>query len=204
VAEWLLEQLNGERRVLVGIDHGFSFPLKYFQKHNLPLDWPLFLEDFLLFWPTDREYVLSIRQGYRGDYKGRSGNSKWRRLTEVRVGAKSVFHFDVPGSVATATHAGLPWLLHIREHAKKDVHFWPFDGWEIPPNTSVIAEAYPALCSHNFPREGRTSDQHDAYSLAAWMRQCDWNGSLIEYFEPNLLPEEREVAEIEGWILGVR
>ena len=115
-----------------------------------------------------------------------------------------MFHFDVPGTVATSTHAGLPWLLYIREHARRDVHFWPFDGWDIPANASVITEAYPALCSHSFPREDRTSDQHDAYSLAEWMRQCDLNGSLHEYFEPNLLPEEREVAEIEGWILGVR
>jgi hypothetical protein len=23
---------------IVGIDHGFSFPLRYFQKHGLPLD----------------------------------------------------------------------------------------------------------------------------------------------------------------------
>jgi hypothetical protein len=120
------------------------------------------------------------------------------------VGAKSVFHFDVPGSVATSTHAGLPWLLHIRKRAKKPVHFWPFDGWNIPANTSVIAEAYPALCSHSFPREDQTSDQHDVYSLAEWMRQSDKDGSLLRCFEPTLLPEERDVAEIEGWILGVR
>ena len=29
-------------------------------------------------------------------------------MTEVRAGAKSVFHFDVPGSVAKSTHAGIP------------------------------------------------------------------------------------------------
>jgi hypothetical protein len=52
-------------------------------------------------------------------------------VTEVRAGAKSVFHFDVPGSVAKSTHAGLPWLRYIRLHVPT-VHFWPFDGWGCP------------------------------------------------------------------------
>jgi hypothetical protein len=28
---------------LVGIDHGFSFPIAYFDRHHLPRDWPTFL-----------------------------------------------------------------------------------------------------------------------------------------------------------------
>ena len=28
--------------------------------------------------------------------------------------AKSVFHFDVQGSVAKSTHAGLPWIKALR------------------------------------------------------------------------------------------
>ena len=39
IAEWLVEQLSGERRMLVGIDHGFSFPIAYFTKYGLPHDW---------------------------------------------------------------------------------------------------------------------------------------------------------------------
>ena len=36
-----------------------------------------------------------------GNGAARSGNARWRRLTEERAGgAKSVFHFDVQGSVA--------------------------------------------------------------------------------------------------------
>ena len=46
IAEWLLEQIDGERPVLVGIDHGFSFPLKYFEKYKLPFDWPSFSKRF--------------------------------------------------------------------------------------------------------------------------------------------------------------
>lgn len=43
------------------------------------------------------------------------------------------------------------------------MHFWPFDGWEIPAGRSAIAEVYPALWSRSFAREGRDGDQHDAY-----------------------------------------
>lgn len=82
--------------------------------------------------------------------------------------------------------------------------FWPFDGWKIPNGTSVIAEVYPSLWSPSFASEGRTGDQHDAYSVAEWMRQADTNGTLPGFFEPALTGEERAVAEIEGWILGIK
>lgn len=46
VAEWLIDRLGEDIPTLVGIDHAFSFPLRYFEVHNLPLHWPAFLEDF--------------------------------------------------------------------------------------------------------------------------------------------------------------
>src|SRR5829696_2003542 len=45
IAEWLVESLAEETPTLVGIDHGFSFPLRYFEVHGLLPDWPTFLED---------------------------------------------------------------------------------------------------------------------------------------------------------------
>jgi hypothetical protein len=121
-------------------------------------------------------YVDFVRDGVRGAGALREGKPRWRRLTEKRAGsAKSVFHFDVPGSVAKSTHAGLPWLRYLRQHLGDRVHFWPFDGWEIPVGRSVVAEVYPALWSHTFERnENRTADQHDAYSIAEWMRQAEF------------------------------
>jgi hypothetical protein len=169
IAEWLAGQLAGDVPTLVGIDHGFSFPLRYFEAHHLSPDWPEFLEDFQRHWPTDEEfmYVDFIRDGSRGNGQCRAGNARWRRLAEERCGAKSVFHFDVPGSVAKSTHAGIPWLRHIRQQLGRNVHFWPFDGWAIPLGKSAVAEAYPSLWKHVFPREARTPDQHDAYAIAA-------------------------------------
>jgi len=54
-----------------------------------------------------------------------------------------------------------------------------------------------------FEREGRDGDEHAAYATAAWLRRADSNGSLGSYFNPPLTEEERTVANIEGWILGV-
>jgi hypothetical protein len=34
IAEWLVAQLSEDRPALVGIDHGFSFPLRFFEAHN--------------------------------------------------------------------------------------------------------------------------------------------------------------------------
>ena len=130
-------------------------------------------------------------------------SARWRRITEERAGAKSVFHFDVPGSVAKSTHAGLPWLRYLRQSLGERVYFWPFDGWEIPAGKSALVEVYPSLWSKRYPREGRTPDQHDAYVAAAWLRQVDKDGSLGKLLKPSMLPGEYPVARVEGWILGV-
>jgi hypothetical protein len=92
-------------------------------------------------------------------------------------------------------------LRYIRLHT--GAHFWPFDGWTIPAGRSAVAEVYPALWSKTFPQEGRDRHQHDAYSIAAWMRRADMDGSLSGFVDFYLEEKERKVAEIEGWILGV-
>ncbi len=180
LAEWLARRLVQDRQVLVGIDHAFSFPMQYFVTHQLPLDWTTFLDDFHRHWPADEEhiYVDFIRDGAHGNAADRGGDARWRRLTDVRAGAKSVFHFDVPGSVAKATHAGLPWLRFLRQQAGDCLWFWPFDGWTVPDDCSCILEVYPSLWSRGFPTEGRDSHQHDAYAVAEWMRSADRDGRL--------------------------
>ena len=205
LAEWLAAELRDGPPTLVGIDHAFSFPLRYFEFHRIPPDWPKFLDDFQHHWPTDSDhlYVDSIRDGLRGDGAARTGNPHWRRMTEERCRAKSVFHFDVQGSVAKSTHAGLPWLRYLRQQLGSCVHFWPFDGWTTPPGRSVIAEVYPALWSRTFPSEDRNPHQHDAYSVARWMQQSDATASLPVHFQPQLHPAERILAQLEGWILGL-
>ena len=65
IAEWLVERLAEDTPTLVGIDHGFSFPLRYFEAYHLEPDWPAFLDDFQLHWPTDEDntYVDFVRDG---------------------------------------------------------------------------------------------------------------------------------------------
>ncbi len=204
IAEWLIEVLSQDALTLVGIDHGFSFPLRYFEYHGLHPDWPAFLDDFQKHWPTDEDHnmVDFIRNGLVGNGAARTGSAKWRRITEERTRAKSVFHFDVQGSVAKSTHTGIPWLRRIRNEVGHKVHFWPFEGWEPLAAKSTLVEAYPALWNKSFAVEGRNPHQHDAYSIAKWLRQADSTGALEGYFQPALLPGEKAIAQVEGWIFG--
>ncbi|MDP9562081.1 hypothetical protein [Agrobacterium tumefaciens] len=206
LAEWLVATLRDAVPTIVGIDHAFSFPLRYFEAHGLLPDWQKFLVDFQRHWPTDDDhaYVDFVRYGALGNGAARSGNAKWRRLTEERArGAKSVFHFDVQGSVAKSSHSGIPWLLFIRKQLGEQMHFWPFDGWAIPADRSAIVEVYPALWSREFAMGDRTGDQHDAYSIAAKLSRADQDGTLDRMLQPELSEQEKVVAGVEGWILGV-
>ena len=186
IAHWLFDKLSGPDRILVGIDHGFSFPKRYFEQHGIALEWDAFLDDFSRHWPTDEEhmYVDFIRDGHKGDGLARMGNSRWRRITEERCRAKSVFHFDVPGSVAKSTFAGIPWLRFLRAKLRGRIHFWPFDGFDVPDDRSVIAEVYPALWNADIPLDGRSGDQRDAYAIALALRDADASGRLAELVRP--------------------
>jgi hypothetical protein len=61
IAEWLVERLSEELPMLVGIDHGFSFPIQYFEQNGLLLNWPSFLDDFQQHWPTVETECACIR-----------------------------------------------------------------------------------------------------------------------------------------------
>ena len=77
VAEWLVDRLGKRRPTLVGIDHGFSFPMRYFEVNHLKPDWLSFLSDFQRHWPTDEDhtYVDFVRDGISGDGAARMGSS---------------------------------------------------------------------------------------------------------------------------------
>lgn len=205
LAHWLVETLRESPPTLVGVDHAFCFPWRYFEEHRLEPGWASFLEDFTQHWHTHQPdmYVDFVRDGLFGRGDLRAGSSRWRRLCDERCRAKSPFHFDVPGSVAKSTHAGLPWLLHLRRELGVKVHFWPFDGWLPPAGVSVIAEAYPALSNRIYPSEDRSPDQHDAYAVARWLLDADASQQLASYFNPNIPENQRLQASIEGWILGL-
>jgi len=206
VAHWLLERLSEATPTIVGIDHGFSFPIRYFEVHQIVPDWDVFLRDFHQHWPTDGQhvYVDFVRDGSVGNGAQRTGSAKWRRVTEQRCRAKSVFHFDCQGSVAKSTHSGLPWLLFLREKLGSHLHFWPFDGFTVPSGRSAVVEAYPALYKHRFPgTASMTGDQQDAYAIASWLKHADVTGELRTAMHPDMDPGMQLMARTEGWILGV-
>jgi hypothetical protein len=202
VAQYCLKALESDGPVIIGIDHGFSFPLSYMQRYGIET-WDEFLHDFMRHWPTadPNTYVEFVRDG-----NPRTGDPSELRLCEQWTAtARSVFQFDVQGTVAKSTHAGLPWLLWLREAPaiRSCVHFWPFDGFEVPDGKSVLTEVYPSLYRRRFTKAGRSTDEHDAWSVAAWMREADRRGTLDHYFSPSLTLPERQQVELEGWILGV-
>ena len=128
------------------------------------------------------------------------GGGAWPKKEQER---SLCFTSTCPGSVGKSTHAGLPWLRYIRSHAPC-THFWPFDGWNVPPGRSVVAEVYPSLWRRGFAQENRNDDQHDAFSAAEWMRRSDTDDTLRDFFAPTLSPAEMKAASIEGWILGIK
>jgi hypothetical protein len=46
-------------------------------------------------------------------------------------------------------------------------------------------------------------DQHDAFTIAAWLSRADRDSILAAFLNPDLSPPERTLAQVEGWILGV-
>ena len=125
-------------RVIIGIDHAFGFPMGYLKRNGIE-SWDTFLQDFADHWPTTgpNTTIESLREGNR-----RGGGATELRLCERwTAGAKSVFRFGVNGQVAMSTHAGIPWLHRLRRGPATchRVHWWPFDGFEVPDGNSVIA-----------------------------------------------------------------
>jgi hypothetical protein len=198
LAEWLAVRLAAPGPAVVGIDHGFSFPKAWLDRRGLA-SWDAFLEEFAARWPTDRASVASSRppHAYAAEVERLRLCERWTSS------AKSVFQFGMNGQVATSTHAGLPWLRFLRARLGPAVHFWPFDGWRPRRGVHVVAEVYPSILRNRFPRGGRNVDQQDAFAVAEWLRTRDEAGALPAYFEPRLTRDERAVAGVEGWILGV-
>jgi hypothetical protein len=61
IAHRLLARAKAGTRLLVGIDHGFSFPKTYFDRYRIAT-WSAFLEDFCRYWAyREAEHVCGLR-----------------------------------------------------------------------------------------------------------------------------------------------
>ena len=217
LAHWLLCELENKQPVIVGIDHGFSYPHSFFSEMKFK-SWDEFLIAFDKHWPTRYSSIAEIKSknmagtnSWFKPYSALDANEKFR-LTERYTSSASSVRDLTPkqGTVSYSSHAGIAWLVFLRQECQKrsiPVHFWPFDGWELPANTSAIVEMYPSMLRRRLDERefdnSWTGDQRDAYSLARWLSLADANGILDTYCNVPLTAEEREIARKEGWILGV-
>lgn len=202
IAKFCVDRLCIGIPIIIGIDHAFSFPKSYMDRYKI-MTWDYFLDDFKKYWPADNRNV-SV-ESLRRDNSRKGAASELRLCERWTAGAKSVFRFDVQGQVAKSTHAGLPWLRSLRKHKeiRSRVHFWPFDGFDVPHGMSVITEVYPSLFRRRYSMVDRTVDEQDAFATAKWLSEMDQYGNLKRYFSPPLTKEEAKLAHLEGWILGV-
>ena len=110
----------------------------------------------------------------------RHADDRCRTAHDGRSGGRLVPLYRAgEGSVAPASAYRLLHTKHRRGYSIAtritlfEMAVWPFDGWDIPAGRSAIAEVYPALWSRCFANESRTGDQHDAYSIVAWLSPAD-------------------------------
>lgn len=194
----LIAHLSTAGPTIIAIDHALGFPLSYLERYGLAT-WPTFLADFVAHWPTTTHAVEAFRAG-----NPRSGKASEYRLCERWTsGAKSVFQFDVQGSVAKSTHAGLPQLARLRAALGNQLHVWPFDGFTPQPGQHLIAETFPSLFRRRYPCDNRTADEQDAWAVARWLSERCARDELGMYLHPPLDAAEGARARLEGWILGV-
>lgn len=198
LAEWLREKTTGTVPVVAGLDHAFSFPRSYMDRHSLT-SWQDFLRDFGDHWPTEKNRVRDLLPGNL-----RQGDPDEHRLTGRWAGIHrgGVFGFELQDGLAKASHAGLPWLDYLRR-GSEELHFWPFDGFAVPKGRSVLAEVRPMSLVQRYPQDGLAKEDHEAFAICAWLQDRDRQGLLDPYFTPPLSATEQAQARLEGWILGV-
>ena len=99
LAVWLMQELDSRVPTIVGIDHAFSFPMRYFERHRLAPDWSSFLDDFCAHWPTDEPhtYVDFVRYGHAGNGTARMGGAEPGRVRPGWAGPGQTGQ-DGPGS----------------------------------------------------------------------------------------------------------
>lgn len=199
LALWLAEVLNSGGPVLVGIDHAFGVPEGWLRSQGLR-SWPGLLRMAWHRWRTQQRSVGALRK----EFPFPPAQEGWRICDRLAPGAKSVFHFDVPGAVAASTLAGLPWLYWLRNQAGRRIHCWPFDGWRPPPGRSVLAEVFPSFWRKDTDAPVELGPHaRDAWIIAQRLQMAAAHGQLAAWFAPGLPTSARSRARKEGWILGL-
>jgi hypothetical protein len=205
LATWLCQRLLEDTPTIVGIDHAFSYPLEAIGA-AAQRSWGEFLEWFEGRWPTlgnaDEQTVKKCIAVNLKELKAHEGKL---RLTDSWTPTAMPICSKWEGKGPTvffSTHAGIPQLRWLRQHVGDKVHFWPFDGFSVPPGKSAVAEVYPRIFRRRY-ETNLEGDERDAWLVCRWLKARDEKDLLAPYFQPPLDEEERRLVRVEGWILGV-
>ncbi len=210
------------QRVLFGLDHNFSFPLNFAQQagfsctswrdtlYTLPSgetsdirQWAVQINHFFqqrfgsgIFWGP------GFPQRRKPDFPFAEAGFSERRLIEQQIPRmQPVFKLGGIGSVGLQSLYGMIQLKTLIAETGNfgiPVHFWPFDGFEIPPNHHVGIEIYPALYNKYQKR-----DLNDAIETARYFRNQSRTGELFQLFKLNPPQRIARIIEREGWLPGI-
>ncbi|MBY9065321.1 hypothetical protein K1X12_00330 [Hyphomonas sp. WL0036] len=167
------------------------------------------------FWGAPTRDVVSTLAATRPEFEG-AALAEHRHcenyLKENKIGQpKSVWQLAYAGSVGSQTLTGIP-HVHALRQAWPTSRVWPFELGTEPLTRDalegisvVMAEIYPALVKAK-PEKGEVADEAQVRQIARHYADLDEKGTLAASFSTakSLSPEQnRDVAEEEGWILGV-
>jgi len=218
----LREATRGDRRVLFGTDHQWSWPRDLWEAAGLGgRPWRAALRDLVRggggrpplgpartfpaafnAWTGKDVFHCRVRRLAR--LYGLPTRSGWSgdpvRLAERAMpGAKPATRLGGAGAVAGQTLAGLGELHRLLEAAstaRVPVLVWPMDGLADDGASHVGVEIYPSFCR---PRHVRQTDDADARWTCRWAAGAD-----LEHLLDLRGASEHvgEAARLEGWILG--
>jgi len=155
MAEWLVERLSEDRLTMVGIDHAFSFPLRYFETyHLLQIGRP----SSMTFRSTGPPMMTILCQLYPG-WPPRQGRGSFREYALAasggRAGRRQVGLSLRRTGLGGQVHPCRPAMAALHEAAAwQTSSFLALRRLESPACRSVIAEVYPSLWSKRFERKG--------------------------------------------------
>lgn len=106
---------------------------------------------------------------------------------------KSPWQLAGIGSVGGQSLVGLKAVHHLLTSLGDRGHLWPFDPPPTAPNAVTIAEIYPSLFQEKSP----------AYWYKDARQVVDTRDAILDHPNQSQLLNAPEIAQLEGWILGV-
>ncbi|KEO82750.1 hypothetical protein [Tumebacillus flagellatus] len=225
-----LLQGAGEKRILLGVDHSYSFPLGFYEAvtGETQRSW----DDLLALlksaasclsewnprdWAAQANAVIAARTGHStGPFWGAHFRAQVkkpnfphaelrlpeRRLVETRNRSlKPIYQLGGNGAVGLQSLFGMPYLAHLRRFCREQGIL--LHAW---PFDGWEIPAHGHVLVEVYPtlyNRGQRTDENDAEACVTALAELDQRDELLPLFHPKLNDEERKRAGMEGWVLGV-